>query len=383
MYQTYNNFLQSIETNPNKSILISILAKRAVHGISVISSFNELTCDFSYGLDTNEKECVEEFLNLFFPIENNLLSEITMKNVDPIVESIKTNYIEFEKIGLIESNDIIEILCIIEKINTKHYNLFQCLQYCLILGKLEQMECVLKNKYGTTRLKPSFSPKNQGSLEFNGSNIQIKSNQLNAKSVSKFYDLYNFMVNIVRENYLTYMKLAPDNAWTRMQLNSHKEIWALMWSVYASEFKFLYDIELAYQIKESMVKEVFEKLCGYRVEIDINGQMAEKFDDSKNTEKFNKFMEITQIAKDMFWDEINKKNICMLIREDYLNISNNVINQVVSKLDESDKTYAIKYLANILEDEINMELLLNSTTNTIDMFIAQLEKMIDIKPKNI
>ena len=65
---TNNINYTGFESSPNANILNSILTKRAIHGIGVISSFNSngLTCDFSSGLSPEEKECVNEFLNLYF-----------------------------------------------------------------------------------------------------------------------------------------------------------------------------------------------------------------------------------------------------------------------------------------------------------------------------
>ncbi len=165
-----------------------------------------------------------------------------------------------------------------------------------------------------------------------------------------------------------------------MQLNSHKEVWALMWHVYSYEFKYLHEIESKYQINENKMEELFSKLCGYYTEIDENGKTIEKFSNSENMEKFNVFSQICQTAKDAFRTAINEKtnesNESNLSRQDYESISVQVIEQVVSILKESDSSNAKKYLPNILGTEIDLELLLNGSTNTLNTFINYFENQL-------
>ncbi len=356
--EIYPEFIKLTQSNPNKEKLISILNKRAVIGVPIISTFNSngITCDFSSGLDTSESDCLNEFFNCFFPPENKLLNEITQSNVNPIVESIKTNLTQFNKMFSHDSYDIIELMFALEQVNTKHHNLFKCLEFCLILSKLELMENAIKKFYGL--------------------DIVIKTIQLNHKSVSTFSELYHFIVELIRNKFTLLNSQAPSSTWARMQLNSHKEVWALMWQVYSYEFKYLYDIESKYQINENKMEELFCKLCGYYTEIDENGNTIEKFSNAENMEKFNTFSQICQTAKETFRTAVNESCKTNLSKQDYESISYQVIEQIVSVLKEPESSNAQKYLPNILGTEIDIELLLNATTNTLNTFINYFENQL-------
>lgn len=354
--KTYANFYQLIESSSNKNLLESILNKRAVHGVPVISSFNSngLTCDFSSGLTPDEKKCIDEFLSIYFG-QNHLSNETTYKIVDPIVESISNNFNKFSDMFSLESYDPIDFVFELEQINTKHYNFFKCLQFALILSKLDSIETAFKEAYGP--------------------DMTLSTGELNGKSVSSFMDLYNFMMDKVRQKFYKLMETAPSPLWSRMQLNSHKQIWALMWNVYSREFAYLHEIESKYKIHEEKMEELFKKLCGYYTETDDSGKQIEKFTNQDNMEKFSKFTEICDSAKKLFHEIIdNVYSNVKLTRNDYDTIASNVSDKIISELDEYHANYAKKYIPIMLELEISMNTLLDTTTNVLDVVITQLEK---------
>ncbi len=353
-----NTYYTGFESSPNANILNSILNKRAIQGIGVISSFNSngLICDFSSGLSPEEKPHVDEFLELYFT-SSNLLNETTCKNTQLIVDTISQNHKQFFDLNNLETYDVIDFIFTVEQINTKHYNLFKCLQFALILSKLEQMELFLKDNYGP--------------------DMTLKSDELNAKSVSSFSDLYNFMMEKVRKKFYKLMETAPSPLWSRMQLNSNKQIWALMWNVYANEFAYLYDVEKTNKISESDMEELFKKLCGYYTEIDSNGKTVEKFANPDYMEKFNTFTEISSSAKTKFYSYVNSLDSDNKIeKEEYQTIAEKITEEIVQELDEPNATYAKKYIPITLEMEINMCTLLDATSNALGVFATCLEKEI-------
>lgn len=355
MYQQYANFFEKIKLNPNKKYFESILKKRAVDGISVISSTNSngLACNFSLGLNTSEANYIDEFLSLFFDT-----NEITLKNVEPIIKSIQNNFNKFEEIQLMKSVDIIEMMFIIEEINLKHHNLFKCLEFCLILSKLEQMEKAIKQTFGF--------------------DVAIKINNPNNKLASGFNSFYNLVLHDVREQYTNIIK---NKSYTTLQthLNFNKNIWALLWSVYANEFNYLHKVESKYKIDQNKLKELFVELYGYHIEKDETGKVIEKFSTQENTEKFNTFNEICHLATRYFYSIVNSyKSDEHLSHEKYEAIGCQVIEQIIEDLNDINKTLAKKYLPKILSTEIEMCMLLQNTTNSIDTTITQLEKDLGI-----
>ncbi len=353
-----NTYYTGFKSSPNANILNSIYNKRAIQGIGVISSFNSngLTCDFSSGLSPEEKPHVDEFLALYFS-SSNLLNEITSKNVQPIVDTIGENYKKFFDLYNLETYDVIDFIFTVEQINTKHHNLFRCLQFALILSKLEQMEIFFQDNYGP--------------------DMALKTDELNDKSVSSFSDLYNFMMEKERNKFYKLMATTPSPLWSRMQLNSNKQIWALMWNVYANEFAYLHYVEKTNNICESDMEALFKKLCGYYTEIDSNGKTVEKFANPDYMEKFNTFNEISSSAKTQFYSQVNLvESEKKISKEKYNAIAEKVIGEIVQELDEPNATYAKKYLPITLDLEINMCTLLDTTTNALDVLATCLENQI-------
>lgn len=356
-YTTNNKFAFGFESSPNANILNSILNKRAIQGVGVISGFNSngLTCDFSAGLTPEEKLHVDEFLSLYF--KENLLTESTIKNVEPIVSAISENYKKFFDMYNLETYDGIDFIFTVEQINTKHYNLFKSLQFALILSKLEQMEIFFQDNYGP--------------------DMTLKTNELNVGTVSSFSDLYNFMMKKTRNKFYKLMETAPSPLWSRMQINSNKHIWALMWNVYSNEFAYLYNIEKINKISETDMEELFKKLCGYYTEIDSNGKTVEKFVNQDYMEKFTVINEISSSAKTKFYSWVNSlESEKKISKKEYQAIGEKVIDEVIGKLDEPNASYAKKYLPITMDMEINMCTLLDATTNALDVVISSLEKEI-------
>lgn len=357
--ETYSDFYQKIEFSPNKQWLASILNKRAVQGVPILSSFNAngLVCDFSSGLSQEEIPCIEEFLNCFFDMDN-LLNDITLKNTQPIVESIEKNYMEYSSMFQLESYEPIEFVFALEQINTKNYNFFKCLQFALVLSKLEQMEMFLTSNYGP--------------------DVKLNIGELNAKPVSSFMDLYNFMVDKVRQIFKKLNATVPSTIWSRMQLNSHKHIAAMMWNVYSHEFAYLYKVESKYKIHEEKMEELFNKLCGYYTEQDESGKLIEKFTNPEHMEKYTQFIEIWSSAKNLFYKAMDStESTGNLVKADYELIAANVHDQIIGNLNELNAGYASKYIPIMLNLEISMCTLLDATTNALDVVVSHLENQIN------
>ena len=69
----------------------------------------------------------------------------------------------------------------------------------------------------------------------------------------------------------------PSATWALMKYNTSSYVWANMWAVYVSEFKFLENVEHKYKINPDQIEKFVSKTCGYSTYIDADGKTQEKY----------------------------------------------------------------------------------------------------------